>query len=99
MDSGKLADKIISLSNNPNQLSLYAIELNKKVLYNQYMELEDEHKREPSEGWFNFYILTHFLKAPFLCPMILLLAFSSMFLIMYGVVRKIKDEYVRLLDE
>jgi len=53
------------------------IELNKKVLYNQYMELEGEHKREPSEWWFNFYILTHFLKAPFLCPMILLLMLSN----------------------
>lgn len=53
------------------------IEVNKKVLYNQYVELEAENKRDPSEGWFNFYILTHFLKAPFLCPMILLLILSN----------------------
>ena len=36
------------------------IEINKKVLYNQYLELEEEYKREPSGGWFTFYLLTHF---------------------------------------
>jgi hypothetical protein len=58
-------------------LMVVFIELNKKVLYKQYLDLEKEYKREPSNGWFNFYILTHFIKAPFLCPMIFLLILGN----------------------
>ena len=53
------------------------IEINKKTLYNQYLELEEEYKIKPSNGWFTFYLLTHFLKAQFLCPMILLLILGN----------------------
>jgi len=58
-------------------LMVIFIELNKEVLYKQYLEIEKENKRKPSNGWFNFYILTHFIKSPFLCPMIFLLILGN----------------------
>ena len=58
-------------------LMVIFIELNKEVIYKQYWEIEKEHKRKPSNGWFNFYILTHFIKSPFLCPMIFLLILGN----------------------
>lgn len=58
-------------------LMVIFVEINKQVLYKQYLEIEEENDRDPSEGWFNFYILTHFIKSPFLCPMIFLLILGN----------------------
>ena len=41
-------------------LMVIFVETNKEVLYKQYLDLEKEYKRKPSNGWFNFYIFTHF---------------------------------------
>ena len=58
-------------------LMVIFIEINKEVLHKQYLEIEEENDRNPSEGWFNFYILTHFIKSPILCPMIFLLILGN----------------------
>ena len=58
-------------------LMIIFVETNKKVLYKQYLDIEKENDRNPSEGWFNFYILTHFIKSPILCPMIFLLILGN----------------------
>jgi len=58
-------------------LMVIFVEINKEVLYKQYLEIEEENDRNPSSGWFNFYILTHFIKSPFLCPMIFLLILGN----------------------
>ena len=43
---------------------IFFIERNRKQIEKNYMELEEENSGEPSNGWFNFYIFTHILKAP-----------------------------------
>ena len=58
-------------------LMVIFIEINKEVLHKQYIEIEEENDRITSEGWFNFYILTHFIKSPILCPMIFLLILGN----------------------
>ena len=45
----------------------------KEQLQENYLEIESERNEEPSTRWYNFYIFTHFLKAPLLCPYIILL--------------------------
>ena len=52
---------------------LLFILLNEKQLQENYLKIEEERKGKPSNGWYNFYIFTHFLKAPFLFPIIFLL--------------------------
>jgi hypothetical protein len=47
--------------------------INQKQLQENYLEIEEERNGTPSNGWYNFYILTHYLKAPFLCPMIFII--------------------------
>ena len=56
---------------------IFFIENNKKQLEKNYLELEQENSGEPSNGWFNFYIFTHILKAPFMFPMIFLLILGN----------------------
>ncbi len=58
-------------------LMIIFIEINKEQLYEQYLEIEEEYSRKPSNKWFNLYIFTHFLKAPMLCPMIFLLILGN----------------------
>ena len=53
------------------------VEVNKKQLQENYLDFEDKYNRKPSNGWYNFYIFTHFLKAPLLCPMIILLILGN----------------------
>ena len=49
------------------------VEVNKKQILKNYLNFENRYDRQPTNGWYNFYIFTHFLKAPLLCPMIVLL--------------------------
>jgi|TARA_R110002020_G_scaffold245854_2_gene459554 hypothetical protein len=53
------------------------VEVNKEQLQENYLDFEDKYNRKPSNGWYNFYIFTHFLKAPLLCPMIVLLILGN----------------------
>jgi hypothetical protein len=53
------------------------IEVNKKQLLENYLNFEKKGDRVPSNRWYNFYILTHFLKAPILCPMIIVLILGN----------------------
>ena len=53
------------------------VEVNKEQLQENYLDFEDKYNRKPSNGWYNFYIFTHFLKAPLLCPIILLLILGN----------------------
>mgnify|MGYP003639459606 FL=1 len=46
--------------------------INQKQLQENYLKIEEERNGIPTNGRYNFYILTHFLKAPLLCPMILI---------------------------
>jgi hypothetical protein len=47
--------------------------LNEKQLQENYLKIEEERNGTPTNGWYNFYILTHFLKAPLLFPLVLVL--------------------------
>ena len=49
------------------------VEINKKQILDNYLKFEKRYKREPSNGWYNFYIFTHFLKSPLWCPMVIML--------------------------
>jgi len=51
--------------------------INQKQLTENYLEIEKERSGTPSNGWYNFYIFTHFLKAPLLFPMIALLILGN----------------------
>ena len=51
--------------------------VNEKQLQENYLKLEEERSGVPSNIWYNFYIFTHFLKAPFLFPMIFLLILGN----------------------
>ena len=53
------------------------IEVNKKQLLENYLNFEKRYNRKPSNGWYNFYIFTHFLKSPLWCPMIILLILGN----------------------
>lgn len=56
---------------------VFFIERNRKQMEKNYLDLEEENSGEPSSGWFNFYIFTHILKAPFMFPMIFLLILGN----------------------
>jgi len=47
--------------------------LNEKQLQENYLKIEEERNGTPTNGWYNFYILTHFLKAPLLFSLLLVL--------------------------
>jgi hypothetical protein len=51
--------------------------VNEKQLQKNYLKLEEERDGSPSNIWYNFYIFTHILKAPFLFPMIFLLILGN----------------------
>tara|TARA_R100001594_G_C4038945_1_gene262798 strand:+ start:1577 stop:1768 length:192 start_codon:yes stop_codon:yes gene_type:complete len=51
--------------------------VNEKQLQENYLKLEEDRNGLPSNGWYNFYIFTHILKAPFLFPMIFLLILGN----------------------
>jgi|TARA_R110000744_G_C19325948_1_gene558057 hypothetical protein len=53
------------------------VEVNKKQILKNYLNFENRYDRQPTNGWYNFYIFTHFLKAPLLCPMIVLLILGN----------------------
>tara|TARA_R100001377_G_C3128256_1_gene88390 strand:+ start:54 stop:287 length:234 start_codon:yes stop_codon:yes gene_type:complete len=53
------------------------VETNKKQILKNYLNFENRYNRQPTNGWYNFYIFTHFLKAPLLCPMIVLLILGN----------------------
>ena len=53
------------------------VELNKKQLQENYLNFEKKRNGNPSNGWYNFYIFTHFLKSPLLCPLIVLLILGN----------------------
>ncbi len=50
----------------------YFIQVNGEMLYNNYSRFEEKRGNTPSNGWFNFYIFVHYLKSPFLSPLILI---------------------------
>ena len=50
----------------------YFIQVNEEMLYNNYLRFEEKRGNTPSNGWFNFYIFVHYLKSPFLTPLILI---------------------------
>ena len=58
-------------------IMMFFVIVNQKTLENQYLELEKSYGRTPSNRWFNFYIITHFLKAPLLAPMIFILILGN----------------------
>ena len=49
----------------------YFVQVNEEILYNNYLRFEGKREGTPSKRWFNFYIFTHYLKSPFLTPLIL----------------------------
>tara|TARA_R110000824_G_scaffold74599_1_gene189522 strand:+ start:2619 stop:2852 length:234 start_codon:yes stop_codon:yes gene_type:complete len=51
--------------------------INQKQLEENYLTIEEERNESPTSGWYNFYIFTHFLKAPILCPLIVCLIFGN----------------------
>ena len=51
-------------------LMIIFLTINYNKIVHNYLDLEEEYRRKPSNGWFNFYIFTHFLKAPLLAPLI-----------------------------
>ena len=51
--------------------------LNEKQLQQNYLKIEKERNGTPSNFWYNFYILTHFLKAPLLFPLIFVLILGN----------------------
>jgi len=51
--------------------------LNEKHLQKNYLKIEKERNGTPSNLWYNFYILTHFLKAPLLFPLIFVLILGN----------------------
>lgn len=51
-------------------LMIFFLTINYQKMTQNYLNLEKENKRQPSNGWFNFYIIVHFLKAPLLAPLI-----------------------------
>ena len=56
---------------------VFFVEVNKKQLEKNYLEFENRYNRKPSNGWYNFYVFTHILKSPILCPMIILLILGN----------------------
>ncbi len=56
---------------------VFFVETNKEQLNKNYLSIEKERGEEPTQSWFNFYIVTHFIKAPFLCPLIILLILGN----------------------
>ncbi len=56
---------------------VFFVEVNKKQIQENYLNFENKYNREPSNGWYNFYIFTHFLKSPLWCPMIVLLILGN----------------------
>jgi len=51
--------------------------LNEKQLQENYLKIEEGRNGTPSNMWYNFYILTHFLKAPLLFPLIIVLILGN----------------------
>tara|TARA_R110000796_G_scaffold74_12_gene305 strand:+ start:27564 stop:27797 length:234 start_codon:yes stop_codon:yes gene_type:complete len=51
--------------------------LNEKQLQDNYLKIEESRNGTPSNTWYNFYILTHFLKAPLLFPLIIVLILGN----------------------
>ena len=58
-------------------VTIFFIEINKKQLLKNYLNFEKRTNRVPSNGWYNFYVFTHILKSPILCPMIVLLILGN----------------------
>ena len=56
---------------------VFFVEVNKKQIQENYLNFENKYNREPSNGWYNFYVFTHFLKSPLWCPMIVLLILGN----------------------
>ena len=50
----------------------YFIQVNGETLSDNYLKFEEKRGNTPSKGWFNFYIFTHYLKSPFLTPLIII---------------------------
>ena len=48
----------------------YFIQVNEEILYDNYVKFEKERGTKPTRGWFKFYIFVHYLKSPFLTPLI-----------------------------
>ena len=49
----------------------YFVQVNEEILYNNYLRFEEKRENTPSNRWFNFYIFVHYLKSPYLTPLIL----------------------------
>ena len=50
----------------------YFIQVNGEMLSDNYLRFEEKRGNTPSKGWFSFYIFVHYLKSPFLTPLILI---------------------------
>ncbi len=48
----------------------YFIQVNEEILYDNYVKFEKERGTKPTRGWFKFYLFVHYLKSPFLTPLI-----------------------------
>ena len=48
----------------------YFIQVNEEILYDNYVKFEKGRGTKPTRGWFKFYLFVHYLKSPFLTPLI-----------------------------
>tara|TARA_R110001606_G_scaffold274126_2_gene422665 strand:- start:35 stop:268 length:234 start_codon:yes stop_codon:yes gene_type:complete len=58
-------------------VTMIFVEINKKQIVSNYLKFEKNRNNDPSNGWYNFYVFTHILKSPILCPMIVLLILGN----------------------
>jgi len=58
-------------------ITMIFVEINKKQIVENYLNFEKKRNGNPSNGWYNFYIFTHFLKSPLLCPLIVVLILGN----------------------
>ena len=58
-------------------VTMIFVEINKKQIVENYLNFEKKRNNDPSNGWYNFYVFTHFLKSPLWCPMIVLLILGN----------------------
>ena len=58
-------------------VTIFFVETNKKQLLKNYLNFEKRINRTPTSGWYSFYVFTHILKSPVLCPMIVVLILGN----------------------
>jgi hypothetical protein len=58
-------------------ITMIFVEINKKQIVENYLNFEKKRNNNPSNGWYNFYVFTHILKAPLLFPLIIALILTN----------------------